>query len=111
MTLASRPSLRSLLSCPNIPPLPGDDDASLDRAALDPDRRGHLEDLVQTIKEYADKLAADGTSRGDLKVISRTLQGAAVRLQGVRPLSQAAESDRLWLGPHAARRAVLPSRR
>lgn len=36
-------------------------------------RRLH-DDLIQTIKESADKLAADGSSRGDLKVISRTIR-------------------------------------
>ena len=37
-------------------------------------RRQNIEDLVQQIKESADKLAADGSSRGDLKIISRTLR-------------------------------------
>lgn len=40
----------------------------------DEDRLKHIEDLIQTIKESADKLAADGSSRGDLKLISRTLR-------------------------------------
>ncbi|WP_390844568.1 LOG family protein [Anatilimnocola floriformis] len=40
----------------------------------DDDRLRHIEDLIQTIKESADKLAADGSSRGDLKLISRTLR-------------------------------------
>lgn len=40
----------------------------------DEDRLRHIEDLIQTIKESADKLAADGSSRGDLKLISRTLR-------------------------------------
>jgi len=31
-------------------------------------------DLIQTIKDYADKLADDGTTRGDLKILSRTLR-------------------------------------
>jgi uncharacterized protein (TIGR00730 family) len=55
---------------------PQDDDAStfdLDQPSDQPARRPP-EDLVQTIKEYADKLAADGSSRGDLKVISRTIR-------------------------------------
>lgn len=34
----------------------------------------HTEDLVQTIREYADKLSRDGTTRGDLKILSRTLR-------------------------------------
>jgi uncharacterized protein (TIGR00730 family) len=33
-----------------------------------------ISDLIQTIKESADKLAGDKTSRGDLKIISRTLR-------------------------------------
>lgn len=32
------------------------------------------EDLIQTIREYADKLLRDGTTRGDLKILSRTLR-------------------------------------
>ena len=38
------------------------------------DRRAHIADLVQTIKETADKLEAEGTTRGDLKILSRTLR-------------------------------------
>ena len=66
---------------------PPEDDAALDASALDASAldasaldaaaespRRPPEDLVQTIKEYADKLAADGSSRGDLKVISRTIR-------------------------------------
>lgn len=34
----------------------------------------HTSDLIQQIKESADKLAADHTSRGDLKILSRTLR-------------------------------------
>ncbi len=33
-----------------------------------------VNDLVATIKETADKLVADGTSRGDLKLLSRTMR-------------------------------------
>jgi uncharacterized protein (TIGR00730 family) len=33
-----------------------------------------IDDLVQQIKESADKLAADHTSRGDMKILSRTLR-------------------------------------
>jgi uncharacterized protein (TIGR00730 family) len=32
------------------------------------------EDLIQTIRDYADKLLRDGTTRGDLKILSRTLR-------------------------------------
>jgi uncharacterized protein (TIGR00730 family) len=37
-------------------------------------RQLHIEDLIVQIKESADKLAADGCSRGDLKILSRTLR-------------------------------------
>ena len=33
-----------------------------------------IAELIQTIKESADKLADDHTSRGDLKILSRTLR-------------------------------------
>jgi hypothetical protein len=36
--------------------------------------RGKIVDLIEQIKESADKLAVDHTSRGDLKIISRTLR-------------------------------------
>jgi uncharacterized protein (TIGR00730 family) len=42
--------------------------------SLEPNRRQAIEDLIQQIKESADKLAADGSSRGDLKILSRTLR-------------------------------------
>jgi len=35
---------------------------------------GHTADLIAKIKETADKLASDQTSRGDLKILSRVLQ-------------------------------------
>jgi len=34
----------------------------------------HIADLIQSIKESADKLARDQTSRGDLKILERTLR-------------------------------------
>jgi len=59
---------------PEHPVTPQDDDvSSFDITTPDALRRPP-EDLVQTIKEYADKLAADGSSRGDLKVIARTIR-------------------------------------
>jgi len=36
--------------------------------------RRHTQDLIETIRESADKLARDGSTRGDLKIISRTLR-------------------------------------
>ena len=55
---------------------PEDDASTLDAASPEAVQslRRPPEDLVQTIKDYADKLAADGSSRGDLKVISRTIR-------------------------------------
>ncbi len=59
---------------PEHPVTPQDDDvSSFDLAAPDSLRRAP-EDLIQTIKEYADKLAAEGSSRGDQKVIARTIR-------------------------------------
>ncbi len=37
-------------------------------------KRPQTHDLIQTIKDYADKLSHDGTTRGDLKILSRTLR-------------------------------------
>ena len=37
-------------------------------------RRRRTQDLIDTIKEYADKLADDGSTRGDLKILSRALR-------------------------------------
>ncbi len=39
-----------------------------------PSRRHRSADLVRRIKESADKFALDGSSRGDLKLVSRTLR-------------------------------------
>ena len=45
-------------------------------ASLDPKARRdqHIAELIQVIKESADKLLADGSSRGDLKLLSRTIR-------------------------------------
>jgi uncharacterized protein (TIGR00730 family) len=53
---------------------PENDGQGAIRAGDDEDRRHHIEDLIQTIKESADKLAADGSSRGDLKLLSRAIR-------------------------------------
>ncbi len=53
---------------------PDSDGQGAIRAGDDEDRRHHIDDLIQTIKESADKLAADGSSRGDLKLLSRALR-------------------------------------
>ena len=51
-----------------------EDSSTFNVDATEAQRRSNIEDLVQTIKESADKLAADGSTRGDLKVISRTVR-------------------------------------
>src|SRR5262245_60621777 len=51
-----------------------EDASSFDLVTEKEDRRAHIADLVQTIKETADKLALDGSTRGDLKILSRTLR-------------------------------------
>ena len=53
-------------------PFPVDDTPA--QIPVPDDRSVQIQDLIQTIKESADKLAADGSSRGDLKLISRTLR-------------------------------------
>ncbi|MCA9101585.1 MAG: LOG family protein, partial [Planctomycetales bacterium] len=40
----------------------------------DPGRQRHIDALIERIKESADRLAADETTRGDLKILSRTLR-------------------------------------
>ncbi len=39
-----------------------------------PDETHRIDDLVERIKEAADKFAQDGSSRGDLKIVSRALR-------------------------------------
>jgi len=51
-----------------------EDISSFDLVTEKSDRRAHIADLVQTIKDTADKLAVDGSTRGDLKILSRTLR-------------------------------------
>src|SRR4029079_12181317 len=51
-----------------------DDISSFDLVNEKEDRRAHIADLVQTIKETADKLAAGGTNRGGLQIIKSTLR-------------------------------------
>jgi uncharacterized protein (TIGR00730 family) len=59
---------------PEHPTLPLDDEGLPPEAQTPAGKRQQYDDLVDLIKEYADKLAADGASRGDLKVISRTIR-------------------------------------
>jgi uncharacterized protein (TIGR00730 family) len=39
-----------------------------------PEKPSHTADLIEQIRQSADKLARDGTSRGDLKILSRALR-------------------------------------
>jgi len=48
--------------------------AAEDRSEQKPDEPPRIADLISTIKEYADKLHLDGSTRGDLKILSRTLR-------------------------------------
>jgi len=50
------------------------DISSFDLVNAKDDRRSNIADLVQAIKDTADKLAAEGSTRGDLKILSRTLR-------------------------------------
>jgi uncharacterized protein (TIGR00730 family) len=65
MEMASNADDFSLANSSN-PPLPANNLTS-----LDDDR---ISDLIDTIKESADKLKEDRTSRGDLKILSRALR-------------------------------------
>ena len=65
---------------PSLPSLPTPDNLPLAELASPggdtngtPDR-SKIVDLIEQIKESADKLAVDHTSRGDLKILSRTLR-------------------------------------
>jgi len=51
-----------------------EDISSFDLVTEKGDHRAQIADLVQQIKETADKLATDGSTRGDLKILSRTLR-------------------------------------
>ena len=51
-----------------------DEVSSFDLITEKEDRRGHIADLVQTIKETADKLLRDQCNRGDVKLLSTALR-------------------------------------
>ncbi len=54
-----------------VDPEPDPESPVLDGALVD---HGRIADLIAQIKESADKLASDRTSRGDLKILSRTMR-------------------------------------
>lgn len=67
-----------LVSDSELTPRPPESD---DRLLLPPEdqeaedeRPSRMEDLLQTIREAADKLARDNTSRGDVKILSRAIR-------------------------------------
>ena len=68
---------------------------------------GHTSDLIQQIKESADKLAADHTSRGDLKILSRTLRELRYAFKVFAPYRSLPQGDRFRLRPHAAESSHL----
>ena len=47
---------------------------NLDPTLSDEERQQHINELVDRIKDSADKLADDGSTRGDLKILSRALR-------------------------------------
>ena len=57
------------------------------------------------IKESADKLAADRTSRGDLKILSRALRELRWAFKVFAPVSLAPQSHGIRLGAHASPRS------
>ena len=63
--------------------------------------RSRLADLIDQIKESADKLAVDQTSPRRLEDPQPHAARAALRLQGLHALPLAAQGDGVRLGPHA----------
>ncbi|RIK84049.1 MAG: TIGR00730 family Rossman fold protein [Planctomycetota bacterium] len=55
-------------------PTPRDDGGNGDALAKDAQSRRRITDLIEDIKQSADRLASDQTSRGDLKLLSRALR-------------------------------------
>ena len=63
--------MKNNLRCLQVHPIP-----SPPELGESPQRRHRrrIDDLIQRIKESADKLASDGPARGDLKILSRALR-------------------------------------
>ena len=84
-----------------------DDISSFDLVSEKQDRRSHVADLVQTIKETADKLAAEGTTRGDIKILSRTLRELRYAFKVFSPYrrkSHRCQNRRAWFARNGMRR-------
>jgi uncharacterized protein (TIGR00730 family) len=67
----------SLDETPPVPPAPAPLERNLPAetpAANDPPSRRRVVDLIEDIKQSADRLASDQTSRGDLKILSRAIR-------------------------------------
>ena len=61
------------------------------RSQRQADGRGRcraVSDLISLIRESVDKLARDQTSRGDLKILSRTLRELATPSRSFRPIDR-----------------------
>ena len=70
-----------------------------------------IAELIETIKESADKLASDHTSRGDLKILSRTLRELRYAFKVFSPYRHTPQGDVVRLGPHARPTSRPTSRR
>ena len=60
-----------------------------------------IEQLVQQIRETADKLIRDRANRGDVKLLSTALKELRYCFKVFAPLSAAAQGDGVRLGPAA----------
>jgi hypothetical protein len=69
-SFSSEPNPNGPLTSPPVPARA----ASAPAVSAEEDEAARVNDLISMIKESADKLARDHTSRGDLKILSRTLR-------------------------------------
>ena len=67
-------------------------------------------DMVGEIVANALKLLRDQTNRGDIKLINKSLQGAALRAEDLRALPRRAQGQHLRLGAHARERTTTTGR-
>jgi len=64
---------------------PTNDPRPLVPPSVDAAEAARTQDLIDTIKSYADKLASDGSTRGDLKILTRTLRELRYALKVFSP--------------------------